>query len=122
MLGLPTEVYLQQQLRLAKLQGDVVPLLALPVENHSVALRRFEPQRNHVLNDLHLLHLHRGEETLQVSHCTFKENVSGNKNSGQEKKKEVKISQGSYCGTLKRYEITPCPSKFITPAPKKKNR
>lgn len=22
------------------------------------------------------------------------------------------------CNTLKRYEITPCPSKFITPAPK----
>lgn len=121
MLGLPTEVYLQQQLCLAKLQGDVVPLLALPMENHSVALRCFEPQRNHVFNDLHLLHLHRGEETLQVSHCTFKENVSGNKNSGQ-KKKRVKISQGSYCGTLKRYEITPCPSKFITPAPKIKHR
>lgn len=88
MLGLPTEVYLQQQLCLAKLQGDVVPLLALPMENHSVALRRFEPERNHVLNDLHLLHLHRGEETLQVSHGTFKENVSGNKNSGREKKKK----------------------------------
>lgn len=90
LLGLPTEVYLQQQLCLAKLQGDVIPLLALPMENHSVALRRFEPQRNHVLNDLHLLHLHRGEETLQVPHCTFKENVSGSKNSGQEKNKTKK--------------------------------
>lgn len=38
MLVMPTEVDLQQQLCLAQLQGDVVALLALPMENHSVAL------------------------------------------------------------------------------------
>lgn len=35
---LPTQVYLQQQLGLAKLQGDVVSLLALPMENHTLTL------------------------------------------------------------------------------------
>lgn len=57
MLVIPTEVDLQQQLCLAQLQRDVVALLALPMENHSVALWCLKPQRDHVLNDLHLFHL-----------------------------------------------------------------
>lgn len=38
MLVRPTQIYLQQQLRLAQLEGDVVSLLAFSVENHTVAL------------------------------------------------------------------------------------
>lgn len=57
MVVTPTKVDLQLQLCLAQLQGDVVALLALAVENHPVALRRLKPQRDHVLNDLHLFHL-----------------------------------------------------------------
>lgn len=57
MLVLLTQVYLQQQLCLAELQGDVITLLALPMQNYTITLRRLEPQCNHVLNDLHLLYL-----------------------------------------------------------------
>lgn len=61
MLVWPTQVYLQQQLCLVQLQGDVVSLLAFPMQNHTIALRGLEPQRDHVFDDLHLLHLHRRE-------------------------------------------------------------
>lgn len=54
-----TQIYLQQQLRFAQFEGDVVSLLAFPVENHTIALRGLEPQRYHVLDDLHLFHLHK---------------------------------------------------------------
>ncbi|KAK0140527.1 hypothetical protein N1851_022496 [Merluccius polli] len=39
-----TQVDLQQQLGLVELQGDVIPLLALAVQDHPLALRRLELQ------------------------------------------------------------------------------
>lgn len=52
-----TQVYLQQQLGSVQLQCNVVSLLSFSVENHSVAFWRLKPQSNHILDDLHLLHL-----------------------------------------------------------------
>lgn len=104
----PTQIYLQLQLRLAQLQGDVVSLLAFPMENHAIAVRSLEPQRDHVLDDLHLFHLHKRERTcaIQVA-CYLLEGKEWAQSKYQARK-----------NTLNRYEITPCPSKFITPAPK----
>lgn len=51
-----TQVYLKQQLGPPQLQGDVVSLLALPVQDHALALRRLELEGDDVLQDLHLLH------------------------------------------------------------------
>lgn len=62
----PTQIYLQQQLCLAQLEGDVVSLLAFPMENHAIALRGLEPQCDHVLDDLHLFHLHKQERIRAV--------------------------------------------------------
>lgn len=68
MLVWPTQIYLQQQLRLAQLEGDVVSLLAFSMEDHTIALWGLEPQRYHVLDDLHLFHLHRRQRSREL--CT----------------------------------------------------
>lgn len=53
----PTEVDAEQQSGAAELQGDVVPLLTLSMEQDAVSGRGPEPEGDHILHDLHFLAL-----------------------------------------------------------------
>ena len=64
-----TQVDAQHETRVVELQGDVVPLLALPVEQHPVARAGPELQGDGVLEELDLLSLTTeavGDDTLAI--------------------------------------------------------